>query len=168
MFVRNLKSLRSWRVLGLPFSLLKSYNSIMKIQQCAVSAILLDGDDQILFLRRSRDDDFMPGSWDIPGGGLDYGEDPEEGLRREIMEEAGLKIEIIRVLTVSTYFMGEVHRIDVTYLCSAIDSHKLKLSSEHDYYEWVWKDKISSLNLSNYIQNIVDVAVEEYINVRSF
>jgi 8-oxo-dGTP diphosphatase len=136
----------------------------MKIQEGAISAIILDDDDQILFLRRSRNDDFMPGSWDIPGGGLDYGEEPEEGLKREIMEETGLQIEIIKILTVSTYFMGEAQRIDVTFLCRAIDSHRLKLSSEHDYYEWVWIDRLNSLTLNKYIQQIVDVYIRETYN----
>lgn len=34
----------------------------------------------------------MKGRWEIPGGGLDFGEDVKEGLKREVQEEAGLKI----------------------------------------------------------------------------
>lgn len=30
------------------------------------------------------------GKWDLPGGGLDWGEKPAEGMRREIQEEMGL------------------------------------------------------------------------------
>jgi len=30
------------------------------------------------------------GYWELPGGGLDFPETPEEGLRREIKEETGL------------------------------------------------------------------------------
>ncbi len=32
------------------------------------------------------------GWWDLPGGGLDYGESPEECLKREIAEEMGLTV----------------------------------------------------------------------------
>lgn len=34
----------------------------------------------------------MSGKWELPGGGLDFGEDIKEGLKREIQEEMGLKI----------------------------------------------------------------------------
>lgn len=139
----------------------------MKTQQGATSAIILDEDDQILFLRRSKTDDFMPGSWDIPGGGLDYGEEPEAGLRREVMEETGLKIEILRPLTVSTYFMGEVQRVDITFVCVAIDSHRLKLSSEHIDFAWIWlgeKEKINLLGFNGYLKKIADMAIKDIVN----
>jgi 8-oxo-dGTP diphosphatase len=47
-------------------------------------------DGKILLSRES-----MPGEpelWEMPGGGLDFGEDIKEGLRREIQEEMGLKV----------------------------------------------------------------------------
>jgi len=35
------------------------------------------------------------GKWELPGGGLDWGELPAEGLRREIKEEMGLEVKSI-------------------------------------------------------------------------
>ena len=35
------------------------------------------------------------GKWELPGGGLDWGELPAEGLRREIKEEMGLAVKSI-------------------------------------------------------------------------
>ena len=32
------------------------------------------------------------GYWELPGGGLDFPETPEQGLRREIQEEIGLEV----------------------------------------------------------------------------
>lgn len=36
--------------------------------------------------------------WIIPGGGVDFGESLEEAIKREIKEETGLDIEIIRYI----------------------------------------------------------------------
>lgn len=38
------------------------------------------------------------GWWELPGGGLDWGESPEACLRREIREEMGLKVTEIAAL----------------------------------------------------------------------
>ena len=131
-----------------------------KIQQGATSAIIVNENDEVLFLLRSDDDDFLPGNWDIPGGGLDYGEEPEEGLRREIMEECGLEIESMRLIKVSTYFMHEIQRIDVSYICKLKDVSKIKLSPEHVDFKWVKFEDIDAINPNNYIKNIVLSAKE--------
>lgn len=135
-----------------------------KVQEGATSAIILNKNGEILFLLRSLDDNFLPGEWDIPGGGLDYGETPENGLKREILEETGLEIEIIKTLTVSTYFMGEIQRIDITFLCRAVDETKLNLSFEHTDFKWVKPEEVSSLGLNKYINNIAQAAARELSN----
>lgn len=48
-----------------------------------------------------------PGLWSLPGGGLDHGEDPRVGARREAHEETGLDVLVGAVLDVaSTHFVG--------------------------------------------------------------
>ena len=58
----------------------------------AVSALVLDQERGVLLARRAHEPD--AGLWDTPGGFLDEGEDPTNGLRRELLEETGLTIEI--------------------------------------------------------------------------
>jgi ADP-ribose pyrophosphatase YjhB (NUDIX family) len=48
-------------------------------------------DGRVLLARRAVAP--FQGFWDIPGGFLEEGEDPREGLRRELKEETGLEIE---------------------------------------------------------------------------
>lgn len=36
--------------------------------------------------------------WEFIGGGIDFGEDPEVAIRREVKEEAGVDVEVVRLL----------------------------------------------------------------------
>jgi ADP-ribose pyrophosphatase YjhB (NUDIX family) len=53
-----------------------------------VCALVEDADGRLLLGRRAIEPD--RGKWDVPGGFLDEGETPFDGLRRELREETGL------------------------------------------------------------------------------
>ena len=53
-----------------------------------VSALVEDGEGRLLLARRAVEP-FL-GLWDCPGGFLEEGEHPLDGLRRELLEETGL------------------------------------------------------------------------------
>jgi 8-oxo-dGTP diphosphatase len=43
------------------------------------------------------------GEWTLPGGGLDFGEDPRDGALRELTEETGLRGEIVEIADVLSW-----------------------------------------------------------------
>jgi 8-oxo-dGTP pyrophosphatase MutT (NUDIX family) len=66
----------------------------------------------------------VPGTWGLPGGGLDDGEDPAAGLHREVWEETGQLIELGDLLTIqSQHWVGrapsgaveDFHAVRVVY-----------------------------------------------------
>jgi ADP-ribose pyrophosphatase YjhB (NUDIX family) len=55
------------------------------------SALCVDGSGRVLLARRAHEP--YREQWDVPGGFLEEGEHPLDGLRRELTEETGLEIE---------------------------------------------------------------------------
>lgn len=66
-------------------------------------------------------------AWGIPGGGLEYGEQPADAIVREFYEETSLKIEVIRLLLAhsSPYYQ----HVGLVYLCKVVGG-KFKESYE--------------------------------------
>jgi 8-oxo-dGTP diphosphatase len=60
-----------------------------------VCAVVVDG-DRVMLVRRAVTP--RRGCWDLPGGFLELGEHPAEGLRRELQEETGLEVELLEPL----------------------------------------------------------------------
>ena len=54
-------------------------------------ALVEDEGGRVLLARRAAEPD--RGKWDIPGGFLEEGEHPLDGLKRELREETGLEVE---------------------------------------------------------------------------
>lgn len=57
-------------------------------------------DARILLVKASRG--FTKGMWNIPGGFVTYGEHPEEGMVRELLEETGIHVKLDKLLGVFT------------------------------------------------------------------
>ena len=61
--------------------------------------VLVNSNNEVLFLKRSNYVDKFAGEWDLPGGHIKVGEDLKDGLFREVEEETGLKIFRARLFT---------------------------------------------------------------------
>jgi ADP-ribose pyrophosphatase YjhB (NUDIX family) len=55
----------------------------------AAYALCLDADDRLLLARCAAGEP-EPGAWTLPGGGVDWGEHPDDAVVRELEEETGL------------------------------------------------------------------------------
>ena len=76
------------------------------------SGLLVDDAGRALLSRRGVDP--RGGKWDIPGGFLEEGEHPLDGLRRELHEETGLDVEPVRYLGAFMDAYGEDERAIAT------------------------------------------------------
>jgi 8-oxo-dGTP diphosphatase len=72
-----------------------------RVQRVAAYNVCVDADDRLLLCRLSEITE-APGSWTLPGGGIDFGEHPADAAVRELREETGLIGHIAELLTVDS------------------------------------------------------------------
>lgn len=80
-----------------------------------VHVMVVNNRGQSLIMKRPSNDEALPGSWDIPGGTLNDGEDPALGAIRETWEECGLVIKDLRLF----HFTSNVDSKKKQAICQA-------------------------------------------------
>ena len=92
-------------------------------------------DNRILIVQRAAGDS-GGGTWECPGGKIDFGEQPEDSLIREIREETGLTVTVDKIAYASSILTHPDRQVILlVYFCTAVTSH-VDLSEEHDAYLW--------------------------------
>ena len=110
-----------------------------------MSKVFVVDDSKILVLRRSATDPRWAFVWDLPGGAIEYGEDPVIAAQRETQEEAGLNLVQLKLLDVSSLSEGD-YALTITYTAS-YTKEDVVLSYEHDIFQWVSFDELMKLNI---------------------
>jgi 8-oxo-dGTP diphosphatase len=80
--------------------------------------------------------------YELPGGRMEFGETAEETLIRELKEETNFVVEPIRLLDTWNFILRNHQITGVIYLCK-IKEGDLKLSDEHDKYQWLEFNDVS-------------------------
>lgn len=86
--------------------------------QVGVGAVVTDTARALFLARRGAGARNEAGTWEFPGGGVEFGERLEEAIRREFAEEYGMRIEVTGLLGVFDHILpaeGQ-HWVSVTYL----------------------------------------------------
>ncbi|OUQ07916.1 NUDIX domain-containing protein [Erysipelatoclostridium sp. An15] len=123
-------------------------------------------DNKILLLKRVKPSTDGLGFWELPGGGLEYGETPNQALIRELKEETGLDIVIIKPAYTFTKIREDYQTVGIGFLCIPKNDH-VRLSDEHTDYCFVTIEKAKEL-LDKEIYNDIIYTIEEYYLGRDF
>jgi 8-oxo-dGTP diphosphatase len=124
----------------------------------SVAGIVVRDDDRVLVIR--RDDN---GHWEAPGGVLELNESFEDGVRREILEETGLKVSVQRLTGV---YKNLTHGIvALVYRCHPAegDAHSTVEARE---VRWMTRAEVQSALNPAFAVRILD-AFDEDVHSRA-
>lgn len=108
-------------------------------QLISVRAIIRDN-NKTLLLRRAEGRQSILGKFELPGGKLGYGEQPEDALGRYLSDNAGLTVQSAQLYDVLTYIDHDDRDTQYTFILYLVSlgqgGGKVKLSQKYDEYAW--------------------------------
>ena len=126
-------------------------------------ALIVNDKNETLLLKRTAKTRNRAGFWAKPGGGLEFGDKIEDTVRREIKEEVGVDIEIIKFLGFTENIIKEEnqHWIPFNYLAKIIGGEVQNLEPEkHEELKWFKLD-----NLPEKLTHGTQESVNEYLKL---
>jgi ADP-ribose pyrophosphatase YjhB (NUDIX family) len=126
-----------------------------KTRRTAVDAVVFDDDGRVLLQHRTDFD-----MWGLPGGAIEAGERLTDAIVREVKEESGLDVEVVRLIgaysepeyTTTRYPDGNiVHYVSLTLECRVTggqlrpqrgESKAVRFFDPHDLPEPLLRDHI--------------------------
>lgn len=125
----------------------------------AAIGIIVNPDVKLLLVKRADDDDWMPGKWALPGGGIEPGESAEETLIREIQEETALNIENV----VPCLDIRESNGTWCSYVMAVtMNPDQLQLNAEHSEAKWVTLEEVKEFDGVPELDECIQEAMAAY------
>jgi len=125
-----------------------------------VDAIVIH-DDKILLIKRKNPP--FRDHYALPGGFVEYGETTENACLRELMEETGVKGEIISLVGVYSDPNRDPrgHVISIAYLCKPLSTN-VKAGSDAKQAQWLPLSELDNIKLAFDHKKIVRDALNKY------
>lgn len=124
-------------------------------------------DSKILLIQKTTGP--YKGRWDLPGGGIEFGESPEMAFKRELLEETALSTESVELFTTLSSLV-EYESEDKSYIFHHIGIlYNVLDATRHPHFEpeekelWVNIQKAPREELTPFALQIVDL-----LNRRAF
>lgn len=117
-----------------------------------VGAIIFNKEGKILVIRRGSKAKNEVGLWGIPGGAVEFNESLEEAIKREVLEELGIKIKPLKILSMVNHIIKKEkqHWVTASFICQLKSgSPEIKEKGKVDKIEWIsFKDLDTKKRLS--------------------
>ena len=136
-----------------------------KQQITIVVAVIRNKDGDILLARRNEPElEHAHNKWEFVGGNIEFGETPEEAIKREVKEEAGVEVEVVKLLpkvfseNLKITDEKEAQIIILTYECKIVKGELTAgLQQEIAELKFVPLNEVKNYNAFRNIQRTVDL-----------
>ena len=121
---------------------------------------------KVLLLRRSDKSSKRGGTWEVPGGKINFGEDLHTALRREIKEETGLEDICIKKLlyAITAVVSPEKQIVGLMYL-SCSGSNIVSISDEHVDFVWANRKQVANLLHKGMLSELAEHSVLDSLEI---
>jgi 8-oxo-dGTP diphosphatase len=124
----------------------------------SVAGIVVRDDDRVLVIR--RDDN---GRWEAPGGVLELDESFENGVRREVLEETGLKVTVERLTGVYKNLSHGI--VALVYRCRQADGDTHPTAEAREV-RWMTREEVQSAMSPAFAVRVLD-AFDQNVHSRA-
>ncbi|WP_202532173.1 NUDIX domain-containing protein [Streptomyces sp. SID3212] len=129
------------------------------LHSVSVAGVVVREDGRVLTIQRADN-----GTWEPPGGVLELSEAPEDGVRREVYEETGLKVQVERLTGVYKNTARGV--VALVFRCHVEGGHE-QLSDESTAVEWLTPAEVVDRMGEVFAVRVTDALRDDAPHVRS-
>jgi ADP-ribose pyrophosphatase YjhB (NUDIX family) len=131
---------------------------------------------KLLLIKKSGSDPNQPNKWEVPGGRMKFGEDPDDQIKREVLEEVGLEVEAGEPFYVWQWQieredkLGEAVQMQIVAVARICVPKSMLISfekhEEDDFiaeYAWVDFDQIGRYDIIQNMKPVVDKFLKNFM-----
>jgi len=129
-----------------------------------VAAVITNEKGEVLLAKRNQPQTpEIHGKWEFVGGGVDFGEDPVASLKREVLEEVGVEVEVLRLLPkvisdIQKYDSGDQMQVLVlSYECKIISGTPTSTDREIGEVKFFPLEKIKNLDAFQNVYETIEL-----------
>lgn len=130
--------------------------------------IVIYENGKFLLTKRKADEEDDPAfdkKWQLPGGGLEIGENIKTVIQREAREELGIAVDVKRSLALTEVISHTTHwhRVSMAFLCKRSDpTQEITVNHESYGYGWYTIEEAGTLELMPHTLAILEYIAKSY------